>query len=173
MARVLDGVLTSLRNDRQLAIRHPALFNTCVSAQILIEDELAVSGSSRGLLSGPPGAALVVRMARDIEGILSFTLAQGDELSSSWHNTLIERIKSGSEAGEDEWLQQLLSSPFVTWRRVRSDVPLRILRNILSRILNQSDASESEAALWLNLAMSYADKGELHLCALPADAVRS
>ncbi|ORX38482.1 hypothetical protein BD324DRAFT_607949 [Kockovaella imperatae] len=154
-ARVLQSILALFREDRNLPSREPILLSACLLGHILARDGLSVNGGSRGLASSTDSLETFVREA---ETILSSVFATIQEPTSAWHKQTIVLVKSDGTGSQSDWIQSTLADLLQSWSRTGSDVSLRAVHLVLTRILGNERATEADSAAWLDLAMTLSTK---------------
>ncbi|WRT68426.1 uncharacterized protein IL334_005402 [Kwoniella shivajii] len=142
-ARWAEATVALLRADRQLVASQPILLQVALAAYQLTKDTLAVPGSSRGLYSTSASIVHLTDLVREVEGALSYALSFVDETPASWHNDIIQMLKSGEVSHDADLLQKLLFA--------MKDGDVRSFRDVLIRHLRQ-------CAPQLALAIIYAVK---------------
>ena len=153
--RYIEGLLRTLRADRQLSQTHPELLAVIIQAGIIMQDALALPGNSRSLWTADAPAEMLNEVIREVEGALSYSIASMDEADASWHKNAVQHLKDSSGAGD--WLQRLL----VLLKVEDNDVSARAFRDVLAKHLRQSGAGPTEAEVWLNYALTQAERAPI------------
>ena len=154
LARFTEAVLQLLRSDRSLAAGQPALLEAALLAMTVAQDGLALGSASRGLYGPETPSENLESVVRETEGVLSYVMTDFD--NPSWSAATVSLLKNPKE-GSDV-LQATLLSLLDDIKASGGDVSARVLREIISRQLRQSYASEDDCAPWLSYAMSQSEK---------------
>lgn len=154
LARFSEAAISLLRADRAIANHQPLVFVLSLCLRLFAQDALAIPGGSRRVYWAFTAPEHLNGVIRDVEGCLSYTLAEFDDVSLGWHQGAIKAMQAGSGGGDV--LQQLLINLRNGIVHHGADLDARILRDILERHLRMSGAGQAEAELWLGCAMSNA-----------------
>jgi hypothetical protein len=145
-ARYAEAALAILRADRT---SHTYLL-TVLSAAMFAKDTLDIPSGSRGFFAPTTDRTKLADFIREVDGTLSFALAEVDDVALPWHQSAIAAL--GKSAPQD-FMQELLLALKTEITETNSDIAARVFRDVLSRHFRQSGAGEKELEVWLAFAM--------------------
>lgn len=171
LARQIEAQLALILEDRKRMSSYAQL-HSILRCALLAQEALwsRESGCARGLYAPDTEAALLQSVVDDAEGALFYFMRTEDSEAASveWHKGIVASIKGDSNpSGRDTasessviTVKTLLQRVAVDLVRTENDVDARVLRTVLSRVLQTDGAGIAEANVWLQYAMSVARSSE-------------
>lgn len=154
-ARGILAILEVASRDHSWAKKNIWIFPHVLLVANVARDELAISGSTRGMFGKEVREDVLRRLVASADGMASYVLSStAQDLPSTWHSNAVTQLRSKVETGSMGSISDVLDS---LGRRARDQGEVyarRAFSTVLKATLRYTEATLVDGERWLAFAQS-------------------